>query len=157
LHHVVLIFLCCLSPAASSSLHFDIGHYPHIYCTLTDVVLNLTQHRFLYKADRDLHTRCNGVANIWPLSHDESLSISSACKEVHEVGHAFTMYYWAGGSNYFHLHYDMMIPLYAAFYHKTPEIIEPNHKHVFMPTVETSRLQVVLYNLCFVFLLVTFS
>lgn len=150
------IIVCCLLLTARSSLHLTAGHYPHIYCTLTDVVLNLTWRRFLYKADRDLHLSCNGVANIWPLSHDEFLSVSSACEDVHEVGHAFTIYYWAGGSNYFHLHYDMMIPLYAAFYHKTPHIIRPDSKHVFMPTVETRRLQVVFYGGfifgCFVFL-----
>jgi len=138
------ILLRSLSLAASSSLHFDVGHYPHIYCTLTDVVLNITQRRFLYKADGDLlHTSCNVVANIWSISHDKSLSFFSACKEVHEVGHVFTIYYWAGGSNYFHLHYDMMIPLYAAFYHKTPQVIGRDSTHVFMPTVETTRLQVV--------------
>lgn len=141
-----LIFLCHLLLTASSSLHFDVGHYPHVYCTLTDVVLNLTQHRFLYKADRDLHARCSDVANIWPLSRDDSLSVSSACEDFYEVGHAFTIYYWAGGSNYFHLHYDMMIPLYAAFYNKTPQIMGLDSRHVFMPTVETSRLQVIFHD-----------
>lgn len=141
----LLIFLCCVLLTTSSLLHVGVGHYPYTYCTFTDVVLNLTQQRFLYKADRDLHESCIDVANIWPISRDVSLSVSRACEEIYEVGHAFTIYYWAGGSNYFHLHYDMMIPLYAAFYYKTPQIIRLNSKHVFMPTVETTRLQVVLY------------
>jgi len=138
-----LILLFCLFFTANSSVHINHGHYPSIYCTFTDVILNVTARRFFYKADTDLHSSCGYVAAIWPLSHDESLSISSACKEVHEVGHAFTIFYWDGSSNYFHLHYDMMIPLYAAIYHNTVQFRGPDSKHVFMPTVETMRLQVV--------------
>jgi len=134
------ILLCCLLLTANSLVHFSHGHYPHVYCTVTDVVLNLTEHRFFYKADRDLHSSCN---DIWPLSHNESLLMSSICEEVYDVGHAFTIFYWAGGSNYFHLHYDMMIPLYAAIYHNTTQFQGLENKHVFMPTVETTRLQVV--------------
>ena len=137
-----LILLCCLLLRANSTLHKVLGHYPHQYCTFTDVVLNLTERRFFYKANTDLHSSCDDIANIWPLSHDKSLSISSACEEVHEVGHAFTVFYWGGSSNYFHLHYDMLIPLYAAIYHKTPQFKGPDNNHVFMPTVETTRLQV---------------
>jgi len=37
----------------------------------------------------------------------------------------------------------MMIPLYAAIYHNTSEFKGPYVKHVFMPTVETTRLEVV--------------
>ena len=140
-----LILLCCLLISANSSVHKSHGHYPPIYCTFTDVMLNVTARRFFYKADTDLHSSCGDIANIWPLSHDESLSISSACEEVYEVGHAFTIFYWGATSNYFHLHYDMMIPLYTAIYHNTLQFKGPDSKHVFMPTVETVRLQVV-YN-----------
>ena len=141
-----LFLLCCLLITANSSVHMSHGHYPTIYCTFTDVVLNVTARRFFYKADTDLHSSCDYIADIWPLSHDESLSISSACEEVHEVGHAFTIFYWAASSNYFHLHYDMMIPLYASIYHSTLQLRGPDSKHVFMPTVETVRLQVVAYD-----------
>ena len=128
--------------SANSAVHKVSGHYPFIYCTFTDVVLNLTARRFFYQSDSDLHSSCEYVAKIWPLSHDESLSIYSACEEVHEIGHAFTIFYWYGSSNYFHLHYDMLIPLYAAIYHNTPQFKGPDSKHVFMPTVETTRLKV---------------
>lgn len=134
--------LCCLLTSANSTVLEVSGHYPSQYCTFTDVVLNLTECRFFYKADTDLHSTCADVAHIWPLSYDNSLSISSACDEVHEVGHAFTVFYWAGSSNYFHLHYDMMIPLYAAIYYKTLKFKGPDNSHVFMPTIETARLQV---------------
>ena len=149
---VFLILLCCLLLTADSSVHRHHGHYPHIYCTFTDVLLNLAERKFVYidKLTLSLHSSCGDIANVWPLKHNESLSISSACEEVHAVGHAFTIFYWAGGSNYYHMHYDMMIPLYAAIYHKAIQLVGPDSRHVFMPTVETRRLQVVFDNPFFV-------
>jgi len=146
-----LIVVCCLLMSANSTVHIAPGHYPSTYCTINDVILNLTERRFFYKADTDLHSRCSYVADIWPLSHDKSLDISSACEQVHKVGHAFTIFYWQGHSNYYHLHYDMLIPLYRTIYHETPQFRGPDSKHVFMPTVETTRLQVLRqFVFCFV-------
>jgi len=151
---VIIVHFCLLMTAKESvqadAAHVTVGHYPHLYCTFTDVLLNLSERRFFYRADKDLHSACDDVAKIWPLNHSDALSLSSACEEVHEVGHAFTIFYWAGGSNCFHLHYDMMIPLYAALYHDTPQFRGPDSEHVFMPTVETVRLQV-LFNVASIF------
>jgi protein O-GlcNAc transferase len=61
------------------------------------------------------------------------------CDRTFDVGHAFTVFYYYG-SNYFHLHYDMLIPLYAAvYYHSTGK--NPAGTQAFMPSVETKRLQ----------------
>ena len=52
-------------------------------------------------------------------------------------GFTFTIYYWGSGSNYYHMHYDVLIPLYQALYYKKqPQDV------VMMPVVESSRLQV---------------
>lgn len=148
-----LSLICCLSVmGANATVRIAPGHYPATYCTFTDVVLNVAEDRFFYKADRDLNSNCKYTADIWPPRHEKSLDISAACEHVHKVGHAFTIIYWAGDSNYYHLHYDMLIPLYRVIYHETPQFIGPDSKHVFMPTVETRRLQVSHYRaICVLF------
>lgn len=115
------------------------GHYPSSYCRFSDAVLSPTEKTFLYRSDVDHHVGCYGVKDVWPIQNVPDISLN--CDEVYDNGHVFTIYYWYGGSNYFHLHYDMLIPLYLAVHHKLDPDSNPK-KHVFMPTVESKRLSV---------------
>lgn len=119
------------------------GHYPASYCHFSDVVFSPADKAFLYRSDVDHHVGCHGVKDIWPIQNVPDISLN--CDEVFDNGHVFTIYYWFGGSNYFHLHYDMLISLYLAVHHKLEPDGNPN-KHVFMPTVETKRLSVLDWN-----------
>lgn len=116
-----------------------IGHYPSSYCHFSDVVFSPAEKAFLYRSDVGHHVDCHGIVDIWPIRNVSDISLN--CDEEYDNGHVFTIYYWYGGSNYFHLHYDMLIPLYSAVHHNQ----EPDgyqNKHVFMPTVESRRLSV---------------
>lgn len=115
------------------------GHYPASYCQFSDVVFSPDEKAFLYRSDVPHHIDCHGVLDIWPIQNVPDISLN--CDEVYDNGHIFTIYYWYGGSNYFHLHYDMLIPLYSAVHHKPEPDSNPN-KHIFMPTVESKRLSV---------------
>lgn len=60
------------------------------------------------------------------------------CDKTYDEGYVFTMYFYYG-SNYFHLHYDMMIPLFSELRNE-----DKGKKIVLMPSVESVRLQVCL-------------
>lgn len=120
-----------------------IGHYPSSYCHFSDVVFSPAEKAFLYRSDVGHHVDCHGIVDIWPIRNVSDISLN--CDEEYDNGHVFTIYYWYGGSNYFHLHYDMLIPLYSAVHHNQ----EPDgyqNKHVFMPTVESRRLSILDWN-----------
>lgn len=119
------------------------GHYPSAYCQFSDVVFSPSERAFLYQSSTPEHDKCASVTGIWTLKDVASLSLD--CDKVFDSGHVFTIYYWYSGSNYFHLHYDMMIPLYqAVHYNGEPDNYE--QKRVFMPTVESTRLKPVDWN-----------
>lgn len=113
------------------------GHYPSHYCELTNVLFNTTDGVFYYQNQEKLHNKCEHIQDIWEFSHTPILD-RSQCSEFYDKAHAFTIFYYYG-SNYFHLHYDMMIPIYSEVYH---EGFDSAEKQIFLPTVEVSRLQV---------------
>ena len=114
------------------------GHYPHIYCQITNAYLSWENRTFYYKSKENLHSPCIGVSSVWDISHVNA--IDTSCHETYDLGYAFTIYATYGG-NYFHLHYDMMIPLYKEIYHRRDG--EPkNTSRIFLPTIESRRLQV---------------
>jgi len=119
------------------------GHYPSSYCQFTDVVFRPDSEigSFFYHSKIAHHENCHGVKDVWSLQNDVS-NAPPKCDETFDVGHVFTIYYWGGGSNYFHLHYDMMIPLYQRAYHNSKDSGVDQGSHVFMPSVESSRLKV---------------
>ena len=63
------------------------------------------------------------------------------CDEEYDNGHTFTIYYYFKNSNYYHLHYDMMFPLYLGIHYRKSEE-ELKSTRLFMPVVQTKRLQV---------------
>ena len=123
-----------------STLEHVLGHYPLPYCTVTNVVLNGTNGIFYYRSDRDLHSKpCDLAAGVWELRNKPALD-DIRCSEIFDTGYVFTIFYWYGGSNYYHLHYDVLLPLYQEIYHE--KTLSKSSTCVFMPTVEVSRLQV---------------
>ena len=123
-----------------SELTEQSGHYPHTLCTLTNVVLNASDGIFYYSANTALHSACGSTGDVWQLKnrpHQSQTEIQ--CDEEYDVGHIFLIFYFAGGSNYYHLHYDMMLPLYQDAYFGKSNSSGPSR--VFMPGVETTRLQ----------------
>ena len=116
------------------------SHYP-CFCTFTDAVFRWEDEQFYYKHDGDgaiLTSDCHGL-HIWDMNNDPTMSDVS-CDEYYDVGYAFTIYYYRG-SNYYHLFYDMVIPLFKDVYHKKSEEVAGKQKIMFMPTVETVRMQ----------------
>jgi protein O-GlcNAc transferase len=137
-----LVCWCLLVTLVRNDITLLQGHYPPRYCELTDVLLSMADHQFYYRPSLNVDIdSCVGVADIWPLRaaniSAEMLFENGNCSVVFDVGHIFTVYYYYG-SNYFHLHYDMLIPLYSTIYQHGPD----GKSHAFLPTVETSRLKV---------------
>ena len=135
----LLCWLLLLMSFVKNEVKIHRGHYPPAYCELTDVVLRVEDHKFYYKSSNDGDIRrCTGVIDVWPLEAAVMFDdLKAECSVSFDVGHVFTVYYYYG-SNYFHLHYDMLIPLYLALYHNGDD----QHSHSLLPTVETTRLQV---------------
>ena len=125
-------------PMQESKVTVETGHYPPSYCSLTDVWLKTTIGMFTYKNTKEIHKQCGSVHDIWQFHMRPDLK-TVHCHKVYDVGHVFTIYYWYG-SNYYHMHYDLLIPFFARLYHKHKLLA--GKKVVFMPTVETGRLQV---------------
>ena len=122
-----------------SELTITPGHYPPQLCTLTNVVLESTDGVFYYNAKTALHLTCLNIDDVWPLKNQPPQSQAEIqCDEEYDIGHIFLIYY-TRGSNYYHLHYDMMLPLYRdAYYGKNDST---SVSRVFMPGVETTRLR----------------
>ena len=122
-----------------SELTIEPGHYPTYLCALTNVVLDSTDGVFYYNAKTALHSACLNIQDVFPLKNQLPQSQTEIqCDEEYDIGHIFLMYY-TGGSNYYHLHYDMMLPLYRdAYYGKNDS---SSVSRVFMPAVDTTRLQ----------------
>ena len=128
-----------------SDVTFSLGHYPTSFCRITNVVLDTREKVFKYKQPENgnsLKKTCLFTDDIWPFVNVVSSNASlPACDVVYNKGYVFTMYYYYG-SNYFHLHYDTMLPLFSAV-HQWPQ--GQVKDVVFMPSVESKRLQVGLY------------
>ena len=116
------------------------GHYPGTWCEVQDVMLSSSRQAFLYQPGQEnIRDKCNMINNIWPFQADPNVT-QEQCDQIYDEGYAFTIYYFGRGSNYYHLHYDMMIPLYHAL-HSNPDLSHETTR-ILMPSVESSRLEV---------------
>ena len=119
------------------------GHYPYVWCQVSNVVLSARHKTFFYvknpASDVAVDVKCHPVTNIWPIKERGNEALDLTCDEQYEEGHAFTIYYLYKGSNYYHLHLDTTMPLYQILHHNQDNLPETV---VLMPTVETKRLQV---------------
>ena len=117
-----------------SSHECTIGHHPRQKCTLHHVMLDKQARTFkTYRSpdSEQLYTTWNIVDTNEPFKCDRNMKHSFV----------FLFYYYYGRSNYYHLHYDTLIPLYSQIRDYMVEG-ELNSEVLLMPSVETSRLKV---------------
>ena len=114
-----------------------IGHHPFQQCTITNAMLDKQEKTF--KAYNSLEIDKLEISKTWSItSADEPFR----CDKTIKYGFAFLFYYYKGSSNYFHLHYDTLIPLYYLLRdHMTNGYL--SDEVILMPSVETSRLKVI--------------
>jgi len=111
-----------------------LGHHPRQKCTINHVMLDKQAKTFkTYKSpDREqLYTTWNIMDTTEPFKCDRNI----------KRGFVFLIYYYLGQSNYYHLHYDTLIPLYFQIRDYMVEG-ELSSDVLLMPSVETSRLKV---------------
>lgn len=92
------------------------GHWPAGYCHVTNVVFDLGRKVLLVHRNsiQELE-RCFGLRDIWTVEPLDKSCNDMTWDQLFRAGHFFTVYYYHG-SNYFHLHYDTLLPLYSALY-----------------------------------------
>ncbi|ESP05688.1 hypothetical protein LOTGIDRAFT_228161 [Lottia gigantea] len=143
---IIILGLCHMTLSEKKWLESDIsatrGHYPGMFCRITNVILSAKDQKIYYKNDKSnfqfkVDNECFLNKEMWSLTKSENTS--SQCDEILDSGFFFPFYYFRGGSNYHHLHFDILMPLYNYLYfHK-----RNNKNTALFPGVETSRLQVV--------------
>ena len=112
------------------------GHHPFQQCTITNAMLDKQEKTF--KAYNSPEVDKLEISKTWSVSSaDEPFT----CDKTFKYGFVFLFYYYKGSSNYFHLHYDTLIPLYHLLRdHMTDGYL--SDEVILMPSVETSRLKV---------------
>lgn len=146
---LVILFLCLIRCKSStswkwqqSSVDIVFGHYPPSYLTFTNIYLNGSDGVFHYNSPKNLLTNVFGTHDVWQFAADNCATQDDIqCTEIFDEGYAFTIFYYGGGSNYYHMHYDVMMPLFNSIYRGKSD--KTDIKMAFMPTVETSRLKVI--------------
>lgn len=90
--------------------------------------------------------QCHKVQDVWKFESTESTQKSLnniVCDQVFTRGHFFTTYYYHG-SNYFHLNYDTMIPLYLALHQESLKSSGDPKDIALLPGIETVRGEVII-------------
>ena len=115
------------------------GHYPHIACVITDVVLHAYNATFLYSNSKSATDHgCKQTGDLWPLQQiSDQSAVKPTCSKTYDLAFTFPMYYFGTGSNYYHLHYDTVFPGF-----KHLQAVPPDIRIAMMPMVESSRLKV---------------
>ncbi len=136
----IIFIVACTSGLDQSTLVSGPGHYPGPYCSLSNAVLVSTKGTFMYKFketsdESSFREQCTLSLGVWKFEELNQANAGIKCDMHYNEGHVFTIYY-NGGSNYFHLHWDMMLPLYVATRN------QQNATVAFMPSVESKRMQV---------------
>lgn len=112
------------------------GHHPYQHCTITNAVLDKDEKTF--KAYKSAEIDKLDISRTWSIINTND---SFTCDSTYKHGFVFLFYYYKGSSNYFHLHYDTLIPLYYLLRdHMTNGHL--GDEVLLMPSVETSRLEV---------------
>lgn len=121
------------------------GHWPSSYCRIKNVVFNTGSHTLQIDGDLQELDKCYKVKDVWKFETSDTANQplnNIVCDQVFERGHFFTTYYYHG-SNYFHLNYDTMIPLYLALNQESLKSSDdPNNVIALLPGVEAARGEV---------------
>ncbi len=127
------------------------GHYPSMLCKIQLAALNATGEYFVYAGTQDyIKNVCVGsTLDVWDIrAFPRKVTLdfirydpneANHCHEIHDIGMVFLVFYWAKSSNYFHLHYDTVLPLFKFMHQYAMKV--PESAIVLMPSVETTRLQ----------------
>ena len=112
------------------------GHHPFQQCSITNAMLDKQEKTF--KAYKSPDIEKLEISKTWSIIDTDD---PFTCDKTYKYGYVFLFYYYKGSSNYFHLHYDTLIPLYY--------LLRDHMSHgylsdevLLMPSVETSRLKV---------------
>ncbi|KAF8771662.1 protein O-linked-mannose beta-1,4-N-acetylglucosaminyltransferase 2-like [Argiope bruennichi] len=116
------------------------GHWPSNYCKVNNVVFS-TGDRVL-RVDGDIQEldKCHKVRDVWKFeSSSTGQQVNNiVCDQVFTRGHFFTTYYFHG-SNYFHLHYDTMLPLFVALHQDINKLSSGMKDVTLLPGIEVNR------------------
>lgn len=115
------------------------GHYPGPFCHAINVILNHTSRTFIVPTAHSLPQEAAQTFRVWPVISTE-VPRPPVCDRTFKESVLFTFFYWYGQSNYFHLHYDTLLPIFSHIREHRGH--GGKHRLTLMPTVETSRLNV---------------
>lgn len=137
LQHLLYRPIFHLKPSALRRLP---GHWPYVFFTVSNVCLFPGSQQFEVSEvnENEILKKFNSVGT-WQLAAG-SVQVSDRieCSEIYDKAFIFTVFYWYGNSNYFHILYDTVIPIYFLMRDTMSENIS---KVVLMPSVEQSRMQ----------------
>ncbi|XP_014665297.1 PREDICTED: uncharacterized protein LOC106807479 [Priapulus caudatus] len=125
------------------------GHWPYIFFTATDIYLIPSTKQFHVSAVNDKTTLdlFNKKIGTWQMvigsSHQsneaaDERDLSCRCHQQFQEAYIFTVYYWHGSSNYFHIFYDTAIPIYSLLQEATDKNIKDI---ILLPSVEMMRMK----------------
>lgn len=114
------------------------GHHPPQQCTITNAMLDKEEKTF--KAYKSPEVENLGINATWNIINNDNDPFM--CDKTFKHGFVFLFYYYKGSSNYFHLHYDTLIPLYFLLRDHMTHNGYLSNEVLLMPSVETSRLKV---------------
>ncbi|GFR33942.1 hypothetical protein TNCT_597831 [Trichonephila clavata] len=116
------------------------GHWPSNYCKVNNVVFSTGDRILRLEGDLQELDKCHKIRDVWKF---ESTSAGQqlnniVCDQVFNRGHFFTTYYFHG-SNYFHLHYDTMLPLFVALHQDMNKLSSGSKDVTLLPGIEINR------------------
>lgn len=118
------------------------GHWPSNYCKIKNVIFNTGDRTLRIDGDLSELDKCHKVKDVWKFEKSETAQDQSlnniVCDQVFTRGHFFTTYYYHG-SNYFHLNYDTMIPLYLALHQESLKSSGDPKDVALLPGIEATR------------------
>lgn len=116
------------------------GHWPSSYCKVKNVVFSTGDQTLRIEGGLEQLDKCHKVRDIWKFEEsDAEQSVNNiVCDQVFTRGHFFTTYYFHG-SNYFHLHYDTMLPLYLALHQDMMKDSDGPKDITLLPAIEAAR------------------
>lgn len=134
------------------------GHWPSSYCKIKNVVFNTGDRTLQIDDDLKELDKCHKVKDVWKFETSDAAHQSLnniVCDQVFTRGHFFTTYYFHG-SNYFHLNYDTMIPLYLALHQESLKSSGDPKDIALLPGIEAVRGEVIITIIFFYLINLTF-
>ena len=123
----------------ASSVSCAGGHYPPVFCTAYNLALNHKTKVFtVYSEDADMSSP---NAFLFRMAAEPRANLPH-CDQTVDEAYLFTFYFYYGHSNYFHLHYDTLFPIYSLLRARqdSPQSGASSRPVVMMPVVEKQRM-----------------